>query len=76
VAGISFAGACRMRFQRGEGQQRQTWSLALPPRSLYVLSGVAREKWQHSIQPVKAPRWSITFRTLKALDAKVGVSDA
>ena len=65
VAGISFGGACRMRFQRGEGEQRQTWTLELPPRSLYVMSGVAREEWQHSIPPVKEPRWSITFRTLR-----------
>jgi alkylated DNA repair dioxygenase AlkB len=76
VAGISFGGACRMRFQHGEGRQRQTWSFALPPRSLYVLSGVAREEWQHSIPPVKEPRWSITFRTLKARQAEVGVVDA
>ena len=66
VAGISFGGDCRLRFQRGEGQQRGTWSLDLPPRSLYVLSGIAREEWQHSIPPVKERRWSITFRTLKA----------
>jgi alkylated DNA repair protein (DNA oxidative demethylase) len=66
VAGISFGGACRMRFQRGEGQQRRTWTLALPPRSIYVMSGAAREEWQHSIPSVKEPRWSITFRTLKA----------
>jgi alkylated DNA repair dioxygenase AlkB len=65
VAGISFGGNCRMRFQRAEGLQRQTWSLDLPPRSLYVMSGIAREEWQHSIPPVKEPRWSITFRTLK-----------
>jgi alkylated DNA repair protein (DNA oxidative demethylase) len=65
VAGISLSGACRMRFQRGEGAGRQTWALDLPPRSLYVMSGVAREEWQHSIPPVKEPRWSITFRTLK-----------
>jgi alkylated DNA repair protein (DNA oxidative demethylase) len=65
VAGISFGGNCRMRFQRTEGLQRQTWSLDLPPRSLYVMSGIAREEWQHSIAPVKEPRWSITFRTLK-----------
>ena len=57
VAGISFGSGCRMRFQRGEGQQRQTWTLELPPRSLYVLSGIAREEWQHSIPPVKEPRW-------------------
>jgi alkylated DNA repair protein (DNA oxidative demethylase) len=65
VAGISLNGQCRMRFQRGEGTHRQTWTLDLPPRSLYVMSGPAREEWQHSIPPVKEPRWSITFRTLK-----------
>jgi DNA oxidative demethylase len=65
IAGISFGGNCRMRFQRGEGQQRKTCSLDLPPRSLYVMSGSAREEWQHSIPPVKEPRWLITFRTLK-----------
>lgn len=65
VAGISF-GDCRMRFQRGEGQQRQTWTIELPPRSLYVMRGSAREEWQHSIPPVKETRWSITFRTLRA----------
>lgn len=65
VAGISFGGACRLRFQRGEGDQRQTWAIDLPPRSLYVMSGSAREEWQHSIPAVKEPRWSITFRTLR-----------
>jgi len=67
VAGISFGGTCRLRFQRGEGEKRQTWTIELPPRSLYVMSGSAREEWQHSIPPVKEPRWSITFRTLKYL---------
>ena len=42
VAGISFGGECRMRFQRGEGKQRQTWTIELPPRSLYVMCGSAR----------------------------------
>ena len=65
VVGISLGAACRMRFQRGEGMQRQTWSLELPPRSLYVLTGSAREEWQHSIPAVKETRYSITFRTLK-----------
>lgn len=69
VVGISFGGSCRMRFQRGEGQQRQTWNLELPPRSLYVMSGVVREEWQHSIPPVREARWSITFRTLKGRKA-------
>jgi len=68
IAGISLGGGCRMRFQRGEGEQRQTWMIELPPRSLYVMSGIAREEWQHSIPPVKEPRWSITFRTLKDVE--------
>jgi DNA oxidative demethylase len=76
VAGISFGGDCRMRFQCGERRQRKTWTIELPPRSLYVLSGVAREEWQHSIPPVKECRWSITFRTLKARNARADVSDA
>jgi len=65
VAGISFGAVCRMRFQRGQGEQRQTWSIQLPPRSLYVLSRDAREEWQHSIPAVKETRYSLTFRTLK-----------
>jgi alkylated DNA repair dioxygenase AlkB len=68
VAGISFGSGCRMRFQRGEAEQRQTWTIELPPRSLYVLSGSARAEWQHSIPPVKETRWSVTFRTLKTAE--------
>jgi alkylated DNA repair protein (DNA oxidative demethylase) len=70
VAGISLGGACRMRFQRGEGNQRQAWAIELSPRSLYVMSGAVREEWQHSIPPVKQLRWSITFRTLRAFSAE------
>jgi alkylated DNA repair protein (DNA oxidative demethylase) len=65
VVGISFGAECHMRFQRGEGKQRQTWSIELPPRSLYVLAGSVREDWQHSIPAVKKRRYSVTFRTLK-----------
>jgi len=65
VAGISFGAVCRMRFQVGEDDQRRTWSIELPPRSIYVLTGPAREEWQHSIPAVKEMRYSITFRTLR-----------
>jgi alkylated DNA repair dioxygenase AlkB len=75
VAGISFGGDCRMRFQRGEGERRETCTIKLPPRSLYVMSGSAREEWQHSIPPVKEPRWSITFRTLKTPDELTSVAN-
>ena len=65
IVGISFGAQCRMRFQRGEGKDRQTWSLELPSRSLYMLRGSVREDWQHSIPPVKETRYSVTFRTLR-----------
>jgi alkylated DNA repair protein (DNA oxidative demethylase) len=32
LAGISLACRCRMRFQRGEEKQRQTWAIELAPR--------------------------------------------
>lgn len=66
VVGVSLLGACRLRFQRGTGAARQTRAAVLEPRSAYVLAGQARWQWQHSIPPLAGPRYSITFRTLRA----------
>lgn len=65
VAGISLAGTCRMRFQKGEAPSRITAAIELAPRSLYLLTGSARTEWQHTIPPAKELRYSITFRTLR-----------
>jgi len=65
VIGVSLGGASRLRFQRGTGEQRRLWEVLLEPRSGYVLAGVARTSWQHSIPPTKELRYSITFRTLR-----------
>lgn len=65
VVGVSFAGSCRMRFQRGEGEARKTWAATLAPRSAYVLAGPARATWQHSIPAGKEERLSVTFRTVR-----------
>jgi alkylated DNA repair dioxygenase AlkB len=66
VAGVSVGGACRMRFQTGSGTGRTIYSLdELPPRSIYLLTGEVRTKWQHMIPPTKELRYSITFRTLR-----------
>jgi len=65
VAGISLQGACRMRFRTGTGPTRITSGIEVPPRSMYLLTGDARTKWQHMIPPAREPRYSITFRTLK-----------
>jgi alkylated DNA repair dioxygenase AlkB len=66
VCGVSLAAACRMRFRPyPPGKDRKSiLSLDLAPRSAYVLRGDARWRWQHSIPPTKALRYSITFRTL------------
>jgi alkylated DNA repair dioxygenase AlkB len=64
IAGISLAGSCRLRFRRGEGKDRVTAAIDLPPRSIYLLTGSARKDWQHTIPPTKELRYSITFRTV------------
>jgi alkylated DNA repair protein (DNA oxidative demethylase) len=66
VVGVSLGGSSRLRFQRGKGDARRVWEVALEPRSGYVLAGKARTSWQHSIPPTKELRYSITFRTLRA----------
>ena len=66
VVGVSLGASCRMRFQRGKGEERRVFDLELEPGSAYVLAGKARTAWQHSIPPTKALRYSITFRTLRS----------
>ncbi|PYM18345.1 MAG: alpha-ketoglutarate-dependent dioxygenase AlkB [Candidatus Rokuibacteriota bacterium] len=73
VIGVSLLSACRMRFQRGRGAERQTRAVTLEPCSAYVLTGEARQHWQHSIPAVRAPRYSVTFRTLRTRER--GASD-
>jgi alkylated DNA repair protein (DNA oxidative demethylase) len=65
VVGVSLGAACVLRFQRRVGEERRVYELPLPPRGAYVLGGAARSSWQHSIPPVPALRYSVTFRTLR-----------
>jgi DNA oxidative demethylase len=65
LVGVSLLSSCRMRFQRGKGEARETFALELEPRSAYVLAGSVRWRWQHSIPATKDLRYSLTFRTLK-----------
>jgi alkylated DNA repair protein (DNA oxidative demethylase) len=74
VIGVSLGAPCMLRLRPpGEGR-RPIHSLRLEPRSAYVLTGEARRKWQHSIPPVKALRWSISFRTLLRVPAAVAAA--
>jgi len=64
VAGLSLAGVGTMRFRPYAAQHAaHTRTLALAPRSLYVMRDEIRWRWQHSLLPTKTLRYSITFRT-------------
>jgi alkylated DNA repair dioxygenase AlkB len=66
VIGISLLAACVFRLRRKAGGRWERFSVTAEPRSAYLLHGVARTEWEHSIPPVPALRYSITFRTLRA----------
>lgn len=65
VVGVSLAAPCRFRFRRRKGAGWERMALTAQPRSAYLLSGAARAEWEHSIPPVEALRYSVTFRTLR-----------
>jgi alkylated DNA repair dioxygenase AlkB len=76
IAGISLCGPCRMKFRpyvspgdagrRATQVRRTTHEIVLAPRSAYLIAGVSRREYEHSIPGVDALRYSITFRTLRA----------
>ena len=66
VFGLSLAAPCKFRFRRKSGTRWERFTLDAEPRSLYVMSGESRHAWEHSIPPVEATRYSITFRTMAA----------
>ena len=64
ILGISIGSPCRMRLKPYKAEGKIV-SVRLEPRSIYVMQGAARWKYQHSIPAVKQLRYSITFRTLR-----------
>jgi alkylated DNA repair dioxygenase AlkB len=65
VVGISLLAPAPLRFRRKAGSKWERHTVNAEPRSAYRLSGPARHEWEHSIPPVEALRYSITFRTLR-----------
>src|SRR5580658_756643 len=64
IVGVSLLAPSTMRFRRRHNKEWIRISHTLKPRSIYILSGEARKDWEHSIPPLDALRYSITFRTL------------
>jgi alkylated DNA repair dioxygenase AlkB len=72
VIGISLLSPCRFRFRRKMGNRWDRVSLTVEPRSAYLLRGPSRSEWEHSIPAVDAPRYSITFRSLRSAGNAAG----
>lgn len=64
IVGLSLLAPCVMRLRRPVhgGWARQ--AAPLSPGSVYRLRGAVRHDWEHSITPMTALRYSITFRSL------------
>jgi alkylated DNA repair dioxygenase AlkB len=65
VIGISLGAPATMRFRRRDQKGFERASVALAPRSIYHMQDEARNDWEHSIAAMDAPRWSLTFRSLR-----------
>jgi len=65
IAGVSLGHEAVLRFRPYPPEaatKDRVLELNVAPRSIYRISGAARWGWQHAVPPVKAMRWSITFR--------------
>jgi alkylated DNA repair dioxygenase AlkB len=65
IVGISLLAPCVFRLRRRTGSTWERASITAGPRSAYLLSGASRSEWEHSIPPVEALRYSVTFRNLR-----------
>jgi alkylated DNA repair dioxygenase AlkB len=77
IAGVSLLAECRMKLRpyvsprdlaapEKKLPRKTTHEITLKPRSAYIISGPARQRFEHSIPPVVEMRYSITFRTLRS----------
>jgi alkylated DNA repair dioxygenase AlkB len=71
IVGVSLLAPATMRLRLSNGSSWIRRSQVLKPRSIYLLEGEARTRWEHSVSPVAALRYSLIFRTL-AYDQDAG----
>lgn len=65
VIGVSLGAPAVMRFRRREGASFRRATVDLASCSIYHMRGEVRDDWEHSIAAMDAPRWSVTFRSLR-----------
>lgn len=65
IMGVSLGGQAILRFRPypySPDLVGRVRNLHVERRSVYLMAGDARWKWQHSVEPTKELRWSVTFR--------------
>jgi alkylated DNA repair dioxygenase AlkB len=66
VIGISLLTPCNFRLRRKVGANKwERISFTAQRRSAYLLGGVSRTEWDHSILPLDQLRYSVTFRNFR-----------
>lgn len=76
TAGVSLLSSCRMKLRpyvapkdlagaERKAPRKTTHEIQLEPRSGYLITGLARTSYEHSIPATDSLRYSITFRTLR-----------
>jgi alkylated DNA repair dioxygenase AlkB len=65
VVALSFISPCVLRLRRRDGTGWLRQSAEIAPRSGYLLHGVVRSEWEHSIMPMDVLRYSVTFRSFR-----------
>lgn len=68
IVGVSLGSPARLRFRpwaQALANKDNIVALDLAPRSAYLMRGVARWGWQHSVPPVPGLRYSVTMRTMR-----------
>jgi len=72
VVALSFLTPCVLRLRRAEDAGWERAAVEIAPRSGYLLHGPARAEWEHSILPMDALRYSVTFRSFRRDYVKPG----
>jgi alkylated DNA repair dioxygenase AlkB len=74
VVGISLASPATLRFRQRSATGFRRASVAVQPRSAYLLSGESRWDWEHRITPGDRLRFSITFRTMSEKGLRIAAA--
>jgi alkylated DNA repair dioxygenase AlkB len=70
IVGVSLLSSATFRLRRRVDEHWERMAQIVEARSAYLLDGTARAVWEHSIPPVPALRYSVTFRTIRKDQAR------